>query len=127
MFKGMTLNRMTLNGMTFKESMFGKLLQFAAEIAIVLMACSAYAPAMPADGTVHPDMVVSAQWLSAHLNDPKVIVLHVGEKRYEYESGHIPGARFLSLADFIEGEDAELPSTEKLKATFEKLGVGDDS
>jgi thiosulfate/3-mercaptopyruvate sulfurtransferase len=115
------------HGMTFRKSMFGKLLQYAAAIAIVLMACSAYAPAMPPDGTVHPEMIVSAKWLSEHLNDPKVIVLHVGEKRSEYESGHIPGARFLALADFIEGDDAELPSTEKLKDTFEKLGVSDDS
>jgi thiosulfate/3-mercaptopyruvate sulfurtransferase len=82
---------------------------------------------MPADGAVHHEMIVSAQWLSGHLNDPKIIVLHVGEKRSEFESGHIPGARFLALEDFIEGEDAELPSTEKLKATFEKLGVSDDS
>jgi thiosulfate/3-mercaptopyruvate sulfurtransferase len=107
--------------------MIRKLLQCAAAIAIVLIAFSSHAPAMPADGAVHPEMVVSAQWLSGHLNDPKVIVLHVGEKRSEYESGHIPGARFLALADFIEGEDAELPSTEKLKDTFEKLGVSDDS
>src|SRR5579864_7668304 len=103
--------------------MIRKLLQCAA-IATVLIAASSCAAALPGDGTVHHDMVVSAQWLSAHLNDPKVIVLHLGEKRSEYESGHIPGARFLALADFIEGEDAELPSTEKLKATFEKLGVG---
>jgi thiosulfate/3-mercaptopyruvate sulfurtransferase len=106
--------------------MIRKLLQCAA-VAIVLIACSTYAPAKPADGTVHPEMIVSAQWLSAHLNDPKVIVLHVGDKHSEYESGHIPGARFLALEDFIEGEDAELPSTEKLKATFEKLGVSDES
>jgi thiosulfate/3-mercaptopyruvate sulfurtransferase len=120
-------DRLTLNEMMFRKSMFKKLLQSAAAIAIVLMACSAYAPAAPADGTVHHEMIVSAQWLSGHLNDPKVIVLHVGEKRSEYESGHIPGARFLALADFIEGDDAELPSTEKLKDTFEKVGVSDDS
>jgi len=107
--------------------MIRKLLQCSAAVAILLIACSAYAPALPADGTVHPEMVVSAQWLSGHLNDPKVVVLHVGDKRSDYESGHIPGARFLALEDFIEGEDAELPSTEKLKDTFEKLGVSDDS
>ena len=83
--------------------MIRKLLQYAVPIAIVLIACSVYAAAKPGDGAVHHDMVVSAQWLSAHLNDPKVIVLHVGDKRSEYESGHIPGARFLTLEDFIEG------------------------
>src|ERR1051326_4112022 len=92
----------------WRHVMIKKLLQCAAAIAIVLIACSAYAPAKPGDGTVHHEMVVSARWLSAHLNDPKVIVLHVGDKRSEYESGHIPGARFLALEDFIEGEDAEL-------------------
>ena len=86
-------DKLTFNKMMFRKSMFGKLLQSVAAIAIVLIVCSAYAPAKPGDGTVNHEMVVSAQWLSAHLNDPKVIVLHVGEKRSEYESGHIPGAR----------------------------------
>lgn len=94
---------------------------------IFLVALAFTAKAAPGQGAVHPEMIVSAQWLSEHLNDPKVIVLHVAEKRSEYTSGHIPGARFLALSDFIEGEDAELPSTEKLKAAFEKVGVSDDS
>src|SRR6185369_6198673 len=33
----------------------------------------------------------------------------------------------LLLEDFIEGEDAELPPPEKLKETFARLGVSDDS
>ena len=94
-------------------------------VALVAFSCSA--SAMAADGVVHPEMIVSAKWLSEHLTDPKVIVLHVAEKHSEYDKGHIPGARFLALEDFIEGEDAELPTTEKLKDTFEKLGVNDDS
>jgi thiosulfate/3-mercaptopyruvate sulfurtransferase len=94
-------------------------------MALVAFSCSA--SAMPADGAVHPEMIVSAKWLSEHLNDPKVIILHVDEKRAEYDKGHIPGARFLALEDFIVGEDAELPATEKLKDTFEKLGVNNDS
>ena len=51
----------------------------------------------------------------------------MAEKCSEYDAGHIPGARFLAFEVFIEGEDAELPSTEKLKAAFEKVGVSDDS
>ena len=78
-------------------------------------------------GKVHPEMIVSTQWLAAHLNDPKVVVLHVAQKQSEYDVGHIPGARLLLLDDFIEGEDAELPTPEKLKEAFEKLGVSNDS
>ena len=111
--------------------MIRKLLQSAAAIAIVVIAFSSHAPALPADGAVHPEMVVSTQWLSEHLNDPKVVVLEVaaamGPQRASYDAGHIPGARLLLGEDFMAGQDAELPPPEKLKETFEKLGVSDDS
>lgn len=103
--------------------MLKSILQFAF-ISVVFVAAFSMR-SLAADGKVHPEMIVSAQWLAEHLNDPKVVVLHVGEKRSEYESGHIPGARFLALEDFIDGDEAELPPVEKLKAAFEKVGVGD--
>ena len=107
--------------------MMSKLVRCLCASAIFLATSSTTVHAGPSQGTVHPEMIVSAQWLSEHLNDPKVVVLHVGEKRSEYEGGHIPGARFLALTDFIEGDAAELPSAEKLKTAFEKVGVNDDS
>src|SRR5215467_10969002 len=109
------------------ESMTSKLFRCLCASVVLLAASSTTLHASPGQGAVHPEMIVSAQWLSEHLNDPKVVVLHVGEKRSEYDGGHIPGARFLALADFIEGDAAELPATEKLKAAFEKVGVNDDS
>ena len=105
--------------------MLNRILQFAFISFLFVAAFSARS--LAADGKVHPEMIVSAQWLSEHLNDPKVVVLHVGEKRSEYESGHIPGARFLALEDFIAGDEADLPPAEKLKAAFEKVGVSDDT
>ena len=107
--------------------MTSKLIRILGISLVALVAFSSSAPAKTGDGVVHPEMIVSAKWLSEHLNDPKVIILHVDEKRSEYDKGHIPGARFLALEDFIVGEDAELPATEKLKDTFEKLGVNNDS
>ena len=108
----------------FKANDAGRLFRFLAPIVLLAVFSSA---AGATDGAVHPEMIVSAQWLAEHLNDPKVVILHVAEKRSEYDAGHIPGARFLALEDFIVGEDAELPPTEKLKAAFEKVGVSDDS
>lgn len=107
--------------------MIHRLFRFLAACTVVLATLAAPSPAKSGDGAVHPEMIVSAQWLSEHLNDPKVVILHVGDKRSEYDSGHIPGARFLALQDFIDGDEAELPSVEKLKDTFEKLGVSDGS
>jgi thiosulfate/3-mercaptopyruvate sulfurtransferase len=85
------------------------------------------APAAAESSGVRSDLVVSTQWLAEHLKDPSVVVLHVAQKRSDYDAGHIPGARLLLADDFIEDDDAELPSPEKLKATFEKLGVSNDS
>lgn len=77
-------------------------------------------------------MIVSTDWLNSHLKDSSLVIIHIGEKK-DYDEGHIPGAQFLKYSDDIStprDETAlslELPSTEKLKATFEKLGVSDNS
>lgn len=82
--------------------------------------------AQPPGGTTWP--LVTAAWLSQHLADPGTVVLHVGE-RGEYDAGHIPGARFISLAVISrphgEGLALELPPVERLRETFESLGVTD--
>lgn len=83
-----------------------------------------------ASEAAHPEMLVSTDWLAAHLNDPKVVVLQAGEQRSAYEKEHIPGARFLNDPDYYIGHQGlmvELQPVEKLKQTFEDLGVSDDT
>lgn len=83
-----------------------------------------------ADSAAHPEMLVSTAWLADHLSDAKVVVLQVGHDRSDYQKEHIPGARFLSTNDFTTGHTGlmvELPTVEKLKQTFEDLGVRDDT
>jgi thiosulfate/3-mercaptopyruvate sulfurtransferase len=78
----------------------------------------------------NPGMLVSTDWLAQHLNDPKVVVIHIPHDNADYAAGHIPGARPLPYADVrIErnGIGTELPPVEQLQRTFEKLGVSDDS
>ena len=82
------------------------------------------------DAAAHPEMLVSTEWLASHLNDPKVVVLQAGEDRGGYNKEHIPGARFLDDNDYTTGHQGlmvELPTIEKLKQTFEDLGVSDDT
>ncbi|HJX85829.1 MAG TPA: sulfurtransferase [Candidatus Angelobacter sp.] len=97
-------------------------------LAIVI---AAFVPATSALAqAAHPEMIVSTEWLAGHLNDPKVVVLHVAAKRSDYDAGHIPGARFLDTNDFIDHDsplNTELPSPEHLKDVFEKLGVSDNT
>lgn len=43
-------------------------------------------------GYVNPDVLVSTDWLAAHLNDPSIRIVESNEDPLLYPSGHIPGA-----------------------------------
>jgi thiosulfate/3-mercaptopyruvate sulfurtransferase len=76
-----------------------------------------------------PGMVVSPDWLAAHLRDPNVVVLHVAHDS-AYAQGHIPGARPISYGSIVArvgGLGTELPTPEALREVFEQLGVGDST
>jgi thiosulfate/3-mercaptopyruvate sulfurtransferase len=78
----------------------------------------------------NPAMLVSTDWLAGHLRDESLVILHVGSQK-DYESGHIPGARLVTLADIsvtdARGLRLELPSLQALEGAFQRLGVTDAS
>jgi thiosulfate/3-mercaptopyruvate sulfurtransferase len=43
-------------------------------------------------GYAHPEVLVSTQWLAAHLSDPNTRVIEVDVDTAAYDTGHIPGA-----------------------------------
>ncbi|MGZ8711512.1 MAG: sulfurtransferase [Thermoanaerobaculia bacterium] len=73
-------------------------------------------------------LLVDADWLARQLNDPNLVLLHVGDKA-AYDAKHIPGARHVSLADIsLRGElHLEMPPADDLRQRLENLGVSDDS
>ena len=76
------------------------------------------------------EMIVSTGWLAGHLNDPKVVVLHVARARAHYDEGHIPGARFVGWSEITATRDGvpnELPPVADLQKLFERLGIGDEA
>lgn len=93
---------------------------------------SAIAGAQPVrGGSPKPSMLVTTAWLSEHARDPNLVVLQVGNKA-QFDSVHIPGARWVSLADITlaAGESklsTELPPPERLKAWAEANGIGNNS
>ncbi len=94
---------------------------------------AASAEAVAPDAQRALPLLVDADWLASHLLDPDLVLLHVG-KREGYDGGHIPGARFIELADIStphQMDDGslmlELPPPAQLRATLERLGVSDDS
>jgi thiosulfate/3-mercaptopyruvate sulfurtransferase len=87
-------------------------------------------PAMAA--SPRDTMVVGQAWLRAHLSDPNLVLLHVGDKA-EYDAKHIPGAilaaqRDVSVSDHTEkGLMLEMPPADDLKQRLEALGISDNS
>ena len=76
------------------------------------------------------EMLVQTDWLAAHLNDPGLLVLHVGVDRTAYDNGHITGARFVPWSDIAVTRNNvpnQLPAVDVLKTAFERVGVGDQS
>jgi thiosulfate/3-mercaptopyruvate sulfurtransferase len=77
-------------------------------------------------------LIVDANWLKAHLADPDLVLLHVGDKA-EYEAAHIPGARFVTQQDISisdhsgKGLMLEMPPAEDLRHRLEGLGISDKS
>jgi thiosulfate/3-mercaptopyruvate sulfurtransferase len=99
---------------------------------IPIMVAPMYSPPPVQQSREEP--LVSVAWLAQHINDPNLVLLHVGE-RAEYDAGHIQGARYLTLDDISKPHDRsnaselalEMPTAAELKAALERLGISDDS
>jgi len=78
----------------------------------------------------NPSFLITTGALEAQLQAKDVVILHVGSEK-DYATGHIPGARLVTLADISVTDDKglrmQLPPTEALVKAFGKLGVTDSS
>ena len=94
-----------------------------------LLILVASAPAA-AGGAARAPFLVNTSWLAEHLNDPSLVLLHVGDQE-SYNAGHIPGAQWVPYREIETRPDSdltlELPPAEQLQAAFERLGVSDNS
>jgi thiosulfate/3-mercaptopyruvate sulfurtransferase len=105
----------------------------AASIALLM---GAFAPrAVVAQPLADPRsaILVTPEWLNAHLKDPNLVVLHVGT-RQEYDTGHIPGAQFITVSDVAAPRDTsaralsnEMLPAGALRERLMKFGISGDS
>ncbi len=76
----------------------------------------------------NPNLLVSVDALAGQLNDSSLVILHVGSPK-DYEAGHIPGARLVTLAQVSETSAAglrlEMLPIDKLHAALLALGIVD--
>jgi thiosulfate/3-mercaptopyruvate sulfurtransferase len=91
------------------------------------------------------DSLVTAEWLSEHLDDPDLVVLDctvlvepsgdggfsVVNGRAHYENGHIPTAGFADLMGDLSDAESPIqfavPTPERFAAAMSALGISDDS
>lgn len=93
-------------------------------IAVLLAGCGRREP------QVQKTLLVSPAWLAQNLEDPDLVLLHVGVDSADYLDQHIPGARFLHeprIAVERNGLTNQLPSVAELDTVYRRAGVGDSS
>ncbi len=94
--------------------------------------------AQPARGSISvqlpsqdaPDVLVSVDWLAEHLQDPSLVLLHVGMPTARSSGEFIPGARFLNYQEIVQVRDSlivEMPPIDELIEPFEMAGVSDEA
>ncbi len=94
-----------------------------------LLVLSSVVVSFPSSERAEP-LFVDAKWLQEHLNDPDLILLHIGDQR-GFDSLHIPGAQYISR-DYIStprnsGLMLQLPSVSHLDSVFEAYGISNNS
>jgi len=83
----------------------------------------------PAEGSGDHSMLVNTTWLAEHLDDPSLIIFHVGKKE-EYDEKHIPGAHLFPVMEIFQSPgdlNHEMPEVEKLEKAFSPFGINKQS
>jgi thiosulfate/3-mercaptopyruvate sulfurtransferase len=76
----------------------------------------------------HPEVLVSADWVQAHANDPKVRIVESDEDILLYEMGHIPGAVKIDWQGDLQDQLVrDYINAEKFAAICERSGISNDT
>jgi thiosulfate/3-mercaptopyruvate sulfurtransferase len=76
-------------------------------------------------GYAHPEMLVSTQWASDHLNDLEVRCVEVGFNSTGYDTGHIIGTVFWACnGDILKPGSRDLVDKEAVEALLSRSGIG---
>jgi thiosulfate/3-mercaptopyruvate sulfurtransferase len=111
-------------------------LAVAGALAVTLSAALPTTDALPPVPSItlqspRDQLLVTPAWLAAHLDDPDLVLLHVGEAS-EYAAAHIPGARLVRMQDVstghVEGQlMLQTLPPETLRERLQALGISDGS
>ena len=76
----------------------------------------------------HADILVDAQWVSDHLDNPDVRIIDADMTEYAYRFGHIPGAVFWNMGTDLLNADFSLNlETAHMEALLSRSGVSQET
>ncbi len=108
-------------------------LRIAPSAAVCFLICSGCTPEESRSADPRTEILVSVEWLAEHLDDPDLVILHVGDSA-DYAAEHIPGAHHITReqlsrprSDDADGLVLEMPEPEDLEQSLENIGISDDS
>ena len=87
-------------------------------------------PVVPIEqrGYAHPEVLVSTDWVAAHLNDPKVRLVESNEDILLYDTGHIPGAVKIDwTTDLNDQVVRDYIDRDRLQKLLRSKGINDDT
>lgn len=88
-------------------------------------------PAVPAiadRGYAHPEVLVSTEWVAAHLADPTVRLVESDEDLLLYETGHIPGAVKVDwVTELNDPVTRDYLDRERMQALLRAKGISRDT
>jgi thiosulfate/3-mercaptopyruvate sulfurtransferase len=88
------------------------------------------APVTPIEsrGYAHPEVLVSTDWVAAHLGDPAVRIMESDEDLLLYDVGHIPGAVKIDwVTELNDPLVRDYIGRDRLEALLREKGVNDDT
>ncbi len=85
-------------------------------------------PAIDQKGYAHAEMLVSTEWLAAHLNDPSVRIIESDEDVLLYDMGHIPNAQKVDWhADLNDAVVRDYVSREQFQELLRSKGIDEET
>ncbi|MEJ7812094.1 MAG: sulfurtransferase [Gemmatimonadaceae bacterium] len=79
-------------------------------------------------GYVHPEVLVSTDWLAAHLNDPTIRIIESDEDVLLYDTGHIPGAQKIDWhADLNDALQRDYIARAQFEELLQRKGIDDST
>jgi thiosulfate/3-mercaptopyruvate sulfurtransferase len=92
------------------------------------MSAVATDPAEKLQSYAHPEMLVSADWLADHLDDPNIVVAESDEDVLLYDTGHIPGAVKIDWhTDLQDPVARDYLNAESFAKLMSEKGIGPDT